>query len=440
MLPRDRAPWALAIMLCLVLLMAPALWNGFPLLEYDTGGYLARWYEGYLVPSRAVAYGLLLNAGSGLNFWPVILLQSALTVWVIHLLLRAHGYGRPLVLVSVIAAMSAATTLPWLTAILLTDIFCGLSVIALYLVVLRPQCLTAAERAGLIALTAFGAATHSATFAVVAGLMICAAIARVATRRTIPFAALAGGAAAVALGALLVFAADFAVSGQWAWTPGGFALSFGRMLQDGIVTRYLDEHCPDPQLRLCAHRAELPRDADTFFWASDVFDKLGRFAGLGKEMETIALRSVAAYPWMQVKSAATDTAEQIVAVKTGAGVVTPLWHTQGIMKRYTPWVVPQMSAARQQRGELSFSAINRLHYPLALLALAALPLIVLLRRKAFADNREFAAVVLLAVLGNAAVCGVFADPHDRYGARIVWLASLAGVMVIVRAARPSKLD
>ncbi|MDI3468330.1 MAG: hypothetical protein OJF62_000393 [Pseudolabrys sp.] len=440
MLPRDRALWALAIVLCLVLLMAPALWNGFPLLEYDTGGYLARWYEGYLVPSRAVAYGLLLNAGSGLNFWPVILLQSALTVWVVHLLLRAHGYGRPLVLVSVIAPMSVATTLPWLTAILLTDIFCGLSVIALYLIVLRPQHLASTERIGLVALIAFGVATHSATFAVVGGLMICAVIARLAIRRTIPLAALGSGAAAVALGALLVFAADFAVSGQWAWTPGGFALSFGRMLQDGIVTRYLDEHCPDPQLRLCAHRAELPLDADRFFWASDVFDKLGRFAGLGKEMETIALRSVAAYPWMQVKSAAADTAEQIVAVHTGEGVIAPLWHTQGIMKRYTPWVVPQMSAARQQRGALSFTAINRLHYPLALLALAALPLIVLLRRKAFADNRDLAVVVLLAVLGNAAVCGIVADPHDRYGARIVWLASLTVAMVILHATRPPKFD
>ena len=28
------------------LLLAPALWNSYPLLQYDTGGYLARWYEG----------------------------------------------------------------------------------------------------------------------------------------------------------------------------------------------------------------------------------------------------------------------------------------------------------------------------------------------------------------------------------------------------------
>ena len=40
------------------MLLAPALWNGYPLLQWDTGGYLARWYEGYLVPSRSTVFGL----------------------------------------------------------------------------------------------------------------------------------------------------------------------------------------------------------------------------------------------------------------------------------------------------------------------------------------------------------------------------------------------
>src|SRR5947208_7533945 len=51
-----------AALVCLVGLLAPALWNGYPLLQYDTGGYLARWYEGYLVPSRSTdAVGTLVT-------------------------------------------------------------------------------------------------------------------------------------------------------------------------------------------------------------------------------------------------------------------------------------------------------------------------------------------------------------------------------------------
>ena len=63
-MPIDRrAAWALATVLSLVILMAPALWNGFPLLQYDTGGYLAPWFEGTLEINRSVPYGLLLVAG-----------------------------------------------------------------------------------------------------------------------------------------------------------------------------------------------------------------------------------------------------------------------------------------------------------------------------------------------------------------------------------------
>ena len=104
---RDRARWAFAILLSMALLSAPAIWNRFPLLQYDTGGYLARWYEPYLVPSRSVAYGLILNAGAALSFWPVVLAQSALTVWVIALILRVHGLGgRPGLLARIVAGLS----------------------------------------------------------------------------------------------------------------------------------------------------------------------------------------------------------------------------------------------------------------------------------------------------------------------------------------------
>ena len=256
---RDRAVWALAVISSIALLMAPALWNGFPLLQWDTGGYLARWYEGYLVPSRAVVYGLILNAGSPFAFWPVLLLQSALTVWVLALMLRAHGLGRrPLLLLAVIAALSLATTLPWLTSILLTDIFCGLGVLSLYLLLLRNDTLGRGERIGLIVLIAVSAATHSATFAVLAGLLIVAALATLLDRKRMRPPVLAAGCIALILGAVLVFAADYAVAGRLAWTPGGFALSFGRMLQDGIVKKYLDRHCPDPALQLCAYKDQLP--------------------------------------------------------------------------------------------------------------------------------------------------------------------------------------
>ena len=106
-------------------------------------------------------------------------MQSLLTVWVLALTLRALGFGgRPWLLLGVTAALCAVTTLPWLTSILLTDIFAALPVLAIYLLVFGDDALRRAERLALVALIAFAVATHSATFAVLLALVLAAALAR----------------------------------------------------------------------------------------------------------------------------------------------------------------------------------------------------------------------------------------------------------------------
>src|SRR5215208_4691580 len=119
-----------------LLLLAPALWNGFPLLQYDTGGYLARWYEGHLEESRSTVYGLYLVLTARPDFWPAVAIHSLVTVWVLWLTLRAQALATPLVLIVTAAVLAIATSLSWLVSTLLTDIFAGVSVLALYLVVL----------------------------------------------------------------------------------------------------------------------------------------------------------------------------------------------------------------------------------------------------------------------------------------------------------------
>jgi hypothetical protein len=94
-----------------------------------------------------------------------------------------------------------------------------------------------------------------------------------------------------------------------------------------------------------------------------------------------------------------------------------------------------MRAARQQLGELDFSAINALHVPVALASMALLLLIFALaiREERFADLGPLAAAAAIALLANAVVCGVLANPHDRYGARLVWVAPLVVALVLWRA-------
>ena len=424
-----------------LLLLAPAMWNRFPFLQYDSGGYLARWFEGYLVPSRSTVYALFAVAGWPLDFWPEVFLQAAAAVWIIWLVLRVHGLGdRPLALLGTVAALAATTSLPWIADILLTDIFAGTAVLALHLLLFAPAALSRRETAGLVLLIGFAAATHSATFAVLMAIVAVAGLARLYRRDLLPLAALGRGAGAVSLGVAMLLGTNFALSGQFAWTPGGYAIVFARMMQDGIVVRYLDAHCPDARLRLCPHRHRLPPTADEFLWSDGPFNELGRFAGLGDEMRTIVLESLVEYPGAQIETAISASARQLVKVESGEGVLNSIWHTYGIIERYMPTVVPAMRAARQQHGEVSFRALNEVHVPVALISMLLLPLVLLIGRGDFGDLRLLAATVAVALLANAVVCGALSNPHNRYGARLVWVATFAVALVPMRYAvtRPWK--
>jgi hypothetical protein len=428
-----RSVWIAAIAIPL-LLLAPALWNGYPLLQWDTGGYLARWYEGYLVPSRSTVFGLYLHVGEDSGFWLNLGVQALATLWILQLMLRVLGMAQPLRLIAMSLALTLSTALPWLASMLLTDIFAGLSVLSLFILVLHGEKISRTEKCLLFVFTAFAAATHSATLAVLLGLCCVGWMARPYLRKRIAAAGLLQGSLTIVAGALMLLSANFALSGQLAWTPGGYGVAFGRMMQDGIVARYLRDHCPHEKLKLCPYRDELPATADQFLWGNSMFNTLGRFKGLNDEMGSIVVHSLAEYPAWQAEAALTATAQQLVHVATGEGCGVWIGHTYGIIERYIPAQVKPMRAAHQQRWKLDFTAINWIHVPVALASMLLVAMMFGggLWRRRLDDLTLLAGTVSLALLGNAFVCGVISGPHDRYGARIAWVATF---VVLIAATR-----
>jgi hypothetical protein len=425
--------WIAAILIPLFLI-APALWNGYPLLQWDTGGYLARWYEGYLVPSRSTVFGLYLHLGEGSDFWLDLAAQALATLWILQLTLRVLGLSQPFRLMAISLSLVLTTALPWLASMLLTDIFAGLSVLSLFILILHGDRTGPIEKCLLFVFTAFAAATHSATLGVLFGLCCLGWIARPFLRKTIAASGLVQGSLTIVAGALMLLATNFAFSGQLAWTPGGIGVAFGRMLQDGIVTQYLKDHCPREKLKLCPYRNELPATADEFLWGHSMFDKLGRFKGLNDEMGHIVTGALADYPAWQAGAALRATAQQLAHVATGEGTVGWLPHTYSIIKYYIPSQTAPMNAAHQQHWDINFAAVNWLHVPVAL---ASMMLVVAmfgydLFRRRVDELTMLAAAVTFTLLGNALICGVISGPHDRYGARMAWLATLTVLLAISR--------
>jgi hypothetical protein len=427
--------WVIAAAIPLILL-TPAFWNGYPLLQSDTGGYLARWYEGYLVPSRSTVFGLYLHYGEHSHFWLNLAIQALATMWILQLTLRVFGLARPWRLLGVCLLLALTTALPWLASMLLTDIFAGLSVLSLFILVLHGGKVSRSEKAALFVFAAFAAATHSATMAVLLGLCCVGWIARPWLRERIPVSHLMQGTLTIAAGAVMLVSANYALSGQLAWTPGGYSIAFARMLQDGIVTRYLNDHCSTQHFKLCPYRDSLPETADDFLWSREsVFNKLGRFRGMNDEMGYIAAHALTEYPLWQAQEALLATGEQMLDVATGENTDHPtLMHTYGVFREYLRNQLKVVDAARQQKSFLTFGPVNLIHVPVALISTAlvfAMLIAALFRRRAD-DVTLLMATVFLALLGNAAICGIISGAHDRYGSRLVWIATFTVMIAVLK--------
>lgn len=435
----DRAKGrALAWVLMLIALVWPALWNGFPIIFHDTGGYLARPFEQTLAMGRAAIYGAFLLIGIDTQFWPNIIIQSALVAWLVTLTLRVHGFGdRPWLATGILAGLCVFTGLPWYTAQLMPDILVPACVVSVALLAFSAAELRRWEIATLVVVIAAAIACHMSILALALGLLAVLAILRaLGSRLRLQKPVFLLPASAVAAGVLLAPLSNFAVTNQLAFTPGGFNFVFSRLVQDGIVERYLADHCPDRTIGLCAYRADVPQTADDWLWALDSpIYKLGGLEEFEPEAERIVIESLTLYPAMHLKTAIISAAKQFAAIATGDGLTPWSWYTRLTFEQFAPDALKGYVASRQATSSFDFTWINFIHIPLQALAIAALPLIIIVRPPG--ALAELATLLLAALLGNAVICGVLSNPHDRYQSRLAWLAMLVAViaMLSLRSAR-----
>jgi len=97
-----------------------------------------------------------------------------------------------------------------------------------------------------------------------------------------------------------------------------------------------------------------------------------------------------------------------------------------------PRFTPQFQRARQQHGAIDVALLNWLHVPVAALAMLGTAGALVFRRRLHLTRvvTAFSAMVVLSLLLNAAICGVFSHAVDRYESRLTPLALLALAMLV----------
>src|ERR1700744_3952666 len=120
--PYPRAP---AVGLLAVLFLGVAFWNGFPLMFYDTGAYMAQGLGGVLLVERSPVYSLLLPvSGAWLSMWLVAVVQALLTAFMVTELARVEAPRLSLVgILAIGLALTLVTGIGWYVGQIEPDCF-----------------------------------------------------------------------------------------------------------------------------------------------------------------------------------------------------------------------------------------------------------------------------------------------------------------------------
>jgi hypothetical protein len=431
---RRLAPGLVATLL----FMAAALWNGYILFYYDSVDYVYLPFDWDLPVYRTAAYAVVTSVGKWTGtLWAVAVLQSAVTAYMMHETLRifAPVMARSL-LVPAAAILAVATGLPWFAGQLMPDAFTGPVVLGVLVLAFGWDHLLW-RRYPVMAILIVGIGVHTSHLGLAIGLILSLGGLRLILRRRWPefHPRLLGASVATVLAVVFVVTTHWATQGRPFLTQPTHMLWLARMVQDGTAKELLDEVCPTQaaEYRLCAFRDQFPATANDFLWHGEsVILRLGGWEGLRDEAKQIFHESIRRHPWHHLQVMARLTLQQLVEFKTGDGMIDMDWLVGDTLEGYYPHEYDTFLASRQEQG-ISFDGINRLHVPVMALAQLALPLLLVWgwRKR---DGRTFglATAVLLALLGNAFICGALSNPNHRYQGRLTWVPVL---VVVIGAAR-----
>jgi len=443
---RGAGATALGLAILSPMFLAAAVWNGFPLIFYDTGAYVLEGLGHVFLVERAPVYAeLLFLAGGAFSLWPIVVLQALMTSYLILTLARIEVPGLTLRGLSVIGAiLSLATGIDWYVGQVEPDIFTPMVILGSYLLLFRSGQLSRAERVWVTGLTGLAVACHPSHLGLQIGFVIAAGLLGLAARgwRKLPRPDLRRGLIGLLTALGIILAGNFVLTGTIFLSRSGSVFVFARLMQDGIVQQLLKDTCPPAgreQWQLCPYKNRLPRNANAWLWgATSQFHALGGFAGKAQQDEDsrMIVESLTHYPVMNLKAAVVDSVAQFVDFKTGDGIEPQLSILESGFRHLIPSQVPAYLKARQQRGLLRFRTLNLIHVPVG--SMSVLGLLLLLhnaaKRRAW-DQAGLPALVLLGLIGNAIICGTFSNPHDRYQSRIIWLPSLVLLLAMSRDRR-----
>ena len=437
--PARFAPgWAavLAIFIGAIQLLLPAIINGFPFIFPDSGDYLVL----HPLLYRSPYYGLFFRILSFNRYiWVPIIVQALLVslfIWkYCELVVRPRVVGAYFI---VIFLLSVASSLPFFVGFILADIFTPIMFLSIFMLYFYHDKLSNMELVIVFLAAVFSIAAHVTNLSLSIGLLGLFLLLTLGTRQVAigikPFGLVA---APIALAACAILLFNGVIFRDWSIAPAGQSFMLANMIEYGPARDYLRDACPMHHYKICAYRDELPATADELLWTTGLFEKLGGFPAMKDEARQIVVQTALTRPTAVARMVTLNFAHALLThapcAECRRGPQVPSFANLLDMK-YGPNVRTAYESSAEMRDALPYEAIKALDwlvFPTSMVALVffAWRMRVNFRAPAF----SLAISVWVFILGDTLLCSAFSGVHDRYQARVTWLAPMAVALFILRA-------
>ncbi|MEO6833818.1 MAG: hypothetical protein ABI169_16545, partial [Chitinophagaceae bacterium] len=334
------------------ILLWPAIFNGFPILNNDDATYLASGFIPDTPMDRPITYGLLLRIGTlnGVSLWLAIALQAIMMSWIIRAVLkRIAGFSDKQTLV-IIVLLAAFSPLAYVCSLLMPDIFTAVAVLCIALILVGN--LTRGTKIGVYVLYTLAVAVHMSHVLMFSLLLLLLLV----LKKWLLDDELRRGAFKRMVIMLLLTISTILIMGS-ALSKSKHVFFVGAMAKRGVLQAYLAEHCPSDSFRICAYRSEIVTNNNDFIWnPNSPLYKSGGWDANKEDFNRIIKGSIteSRFIKMQIATSLVATGQQLLQFHMGDGNIPfgPETGLQQDVQQYLPKDIPRMNAAAQQQARL----------------------------------------------------------------------------------------
>lgn len=413
--------------------MLIAIYNGYPFYYYDDAGYLASGFTFHSSVYKPIGYGFFLYVFSfKYSLWLVIFFQSLFINYTLFRVFKVFFKNNIYYfhLISLIS-LSLITSLSWFAGLLMPDIFLGLGILILFILLIERN----PERENIFLYFLFFLANilHTANPPI---LFLTLILSFFYFCRDPDFSRYLKRA--IKIGIIIIAGVAFTVISNYeynfAYNQATDAFIMSRLAETGILKDFLAKNCDSSEYELCRFR-EKDYIADQFLWAKDAL-----INSIGWPQSQPEYRQIQKKIWREpdyvgrfLVNSLQRSGRLIFSFKLDSfdSLGEDLTY-ENIIVSYFPQEQDKLENSLQHRGELPI-LLN--FYSSVLVSSWSLMLIIyLLLYKRVVNKKEkyFLYLIISATVINAGIMATLSSLSDsRYNTRITWLIPLVAIIFYV---------